>query len=181
MSDQLPSDHPARQLGYDRLVPGTFTLGDGHSYAGFWDGATQWNGFACPSFRKPEADRIMLDNPEYLAYDVSRDVFLEGEYAFRPFLHDGDRLYPIGAAAWCWWAIDCPQVPTIERVRITAQPTRLGDPLPEVWVTFSDGTEKKLFTYYPDEIAFGDAELIGLTETEALAVKGEKDRAYLRR
>lgn len=37
-----------------------------------------------------------------------------------------------------------------------------------------------LFTYYPDEIAFGDGEVIGLSETEALQLKGEKDRAYLR-
>jgi hypothetical protein len=71
-------------------------------------------------------------------------------------------------------------VRTIRSVRITAQPGRIGDPLPEVWVTFSDRSEKMLFTYYSDEIAFGDEELIGLTEAEAFSLKGEKDRAYLR-
>lgn len=68
----------------------------------------------------------------------------------------------------------------IQKVRITAQPRQLGDPLPEVWVTLSDGTKKMLFTYFPDEVAFGDGELLGLTEAEALRLKGEKDRAYLR-
>lgn len=41
----------------------------------------------------------------------------------------------------------------IVRVRITALPKQFGDPLPEVWVTLSDRTEKMLFTYYPDEIS----------------------------
>jgi hypothetical protein len=69
---------------------------------------------------------------------------------------------------------------TIKSVRITAQPMNVGDPLPEVWVSLSAETGKMLFTYYPDEIAFGDGELVGLTEAEALHLKGEKDRAYLK-
>lgn len=68
---------------------------------------------------------------------------------------------------------------TINKIRITSQPRQLGDPLPEVWATLSDGTEMLLFTYYPDEIAFGDDELVGLTEAETLKLKGAKDRAYL--
>jgi hypothetical protein len=71
-------------------------------------------------------------------------------------------------------------VAIIKNVRISAQPVQLGDPLPEVWATLSDGTEKMLFTYCHDEIAFGDGELLGLTEAEALKLKGAKDRAYLR-
>lgn len=73
-----------------------------------------------------------------------------------------------------------PRMAIIKKVHITAQPRQLGDPLPEVWATLSDGTEKLLSTYYPDEIAFGDGELPGLTEAEALNLKGAKDRAYLR-
>jgi hypothetical protein len=70
-------------------------------------------------------------------------------------------------------------VAVINKIRITAQPRQLGDPLPEVWATLSDGAEKLLFTYYPDEIAFGGGELLGLTEAEADHLKGVKDRAFL--
>lgn len=38
----------------------------------------------------------------------------------------------------------------ILKARITTLPRQLCDPLPEVWVTLSDGAEKMLFTYYPD-------------------------------
>lgn len=49
--------------------------------------------------------------------------------------------------------IDSQAVNTIVKARITHLPERLGDRLPEVWITLSDGTEKMLFTYYLDEIS----------------------------
>lgn len=67
----------------------------------------------------------------------------------------------------------------IVKARLTPLPKQLGDPLPEVWVTLSDGTEKMLFAYYPDEITFTESELFGLAEEEGRLLKFGRDRAYL--
>lgn len=45
---------------------------------------------------------------------------------------------------------------------------------------FSDGSERKLFNFFIDELSFSDSELIGKTETEAQALHSQKDLAYLR-
>lgn len=66
-------------------------------------------------------------------------------------------------------------------VEITKMPATFLDPMPSVIATFEDGTEKKLFEFYPDEICFRPEEFTGLTEQEARHLKFEKDRAYLRR
>lgn len=67
----------------------------------------------------------------------------------------------------------------ITSVRITAMPKSLFDPMPEVHATFEDGTERMLFSYYPDEISFSPSEFVGLTEDEARHLKFVKDRNYL--
>lgn len=63
--------------------------------------------------------------------------------------------------------------------RITPLPQRLGDPLPEVWVTCEDGSETKVFDYYPDEISFSEGEFVGLTAEECRVLKFGRDRAFL--
>jgi len=68
----------------------------------------------------------------------------------------------------------------IIKAHITDMPKSMFDSMPEVHVTFEDGSSKKLFEYYPDEISFTSDEFIGLTEEEARSLKGKKDRAYLR-
>lgn len=68
----------------------------------------------------------------------------------------------------------------IVKARITEQPKDIFDPMPEVWATFEDGTEKLIFWYYPDEIFFSSEEFIGLTEEEAVSLKQQKDVIYLR-
>lgn len=50
----------------------------------------------------------------------------------------------------------------------------------EVWAWLSNGTYKKLFSFYADEITFTADELVGLTEAGASALHMEKDLAYLR-
>lgn len=75
--------------------------------------------------------------------------------------------------------IDSGRMNKIVKARITAIPKQLGDPLPEVWITLADGTEKMLFTYYPDEISFSQSDFVGLTEEEARLLKFGRDRAYL--
>lgn len=42
------------------------------------------------------------------------------------------------------------------------------DPMPEVKVQLSNGEEKILFSYYPDEISFKESEFIGLKSSVAL-------------
>jgi len=68
----------------------------------------------------------------------------------------------------------------IIKARITEMPKSLFDPMPEVHVTTEDGKEQMLFSFYPDEISFSASEFVGLTLDEARALKGKKDRAYLR-
>ena len=63
--------------------------------------------------------------------------------------------------------------------RITPLPQRLGDPLPEVWVTCEDGTETKVFDYFPDELTFAADEFVGLTVEECRLLKFGRDRAFL--
>lgn len=76
-------------------------------------------------------------------------------------------------------ALNSTSMRKIVKAWITDLPKKLGDPLPEVWIRLSDGTEKKLFQYYPDEISFTDSELIGLTEEQARALKFGRDRSYI--
>jgi hypothetical protein len=75
--------------------------------------------------------------------------------------------------------IDSDRMSKIVKARITTLPKKLGDPLPEIWIALSDGTEKLLFSYYPDEISFTADELVGLTEEEAKLLKFGRDRAYI--
>jgi hypothetical protein len=69
---------------------------------------------------------------------------------------------------------------TITIAHITKQPVKPFDAMPEVIVGFSDGTSTSLFTYYPDEISFTETEFLGLTESEAHALRQKKDVAYLK-
>ena len=70
--------------------------------------------------------------------------------------------------------------PRIVSATISAMPAEVSDPLPAITATFSDGTTKQLFTYFPDEISFLPSELVGLTEEEARALKAKKDAVYLK-
>lgn len=49
-----------------------------------------------------------------------------------------------------------------------------------LYATYTDAQESILFSYYIDELAFSDAELIGKTEKEAHDLRLAKDVAYLR-
>lgn len=60
---------------------------------------------------------------------------------------------------------------------------------PDVWdvpgpvrvvATFSDGTTRAIFHYFPDEISFSAAELIGLTLDEARNLRHRRDTDFLR-
>lgn len=68
----------------------------------------------------------------------------------------------------------------IVKAKITEMPKSLFDPMPKVIATFDDGSEKELFSYYPDELSFHESEFEGLTEREAVHLKYKKDVAYLR-
>lgn len=58
-------------------------------------------------------------------------------------------------------------------------PEGMWDKMPAVNVTFSDGTEKSLFEFYPDEISFSESEFIGLTVAEARNLKTQKDLIFI--
>jgi hypothetical protein len=49
------------------------------------------------------------------------------------------------------------------------------DPVSKITVRFNNGEDKTLFEFYPDEISFSETEFIGLTESEALKLRFEKD------
>jgi hypothetical protein len=59
-------------------------------------------------------------------------------------------------------------------------PEGMFDPMPEVLVTFEDGSTKSLFSFYPDEISFQESDFIGLTEEQAQDLRHRKDVSFLR-
>jgi len=76
--------------------------------------------------------------------------------------------------------MSAPRIHRVEYVMPRAKPAGFADPMPRVVATFDDGVRKELFDFYPDEIAFGEGELVGLTEEQARALRHAKDVAYLR-
>lgn len=58
-------------------------------------------------------------------------------------------------------------------------PDGIFDKMPEVKVTLSNGEEKTLFDFYPDEISFTESEFIGLTVEMAHRLRTDKDVKYL--
>jgi hypothetical protein len=74
-------------------------------------------------------------------------------------------------------------VPVIVKCTIGPYPRPMSegmfDPMPEVKVQFSNGDEKILFSYYPDEISFEESEFINLTEESARRLKFEKDKIFI--
>jgi hypothetical protein len=72
----------------------------------------------------------------------------------------------------------------IKSVTITPMPRPMPegmfDPMPEVVATFEDGSTKRLFSFFPDEVSFQPSEFAGLTEAEAHSLFQRKDTAYLR-
>jgi hypothetical protein len=59
-------------------------------------------------------------------------------------------------------------------------PEDLFDPMPEVVATFEDGSTKRLFSFFPDEVSLQPSEFTGPTEEEAHSLFQRKDTAYLR-
>jgi hypothetical protein len=68
----------------------------------------------------------------------------------------------------------------ITQAWITAMPKKMFDPMPEVWAKLEDGSDVRVFDFYPDEIRFTPSEFVGLTLAEARQLKFRKDIAYLR-
>jgi hypothetical protein len=68
---------------------------------------------------------------------------------------------------------------TIAACNIGPYPKSFFDPMPAVKVTYTDGAEEKLFTFYPDELSFSEREFIGLTRDQAMSLRHRKDVAYL--
>ena len=58
-------------------------------------------------------------------------------------------------------------------------PLGLNDKMPEVKVRFSNGVEKTLYEFFPDEITFDSTEFIGIPEKAAIDLKFERDKQYL--
>jgi hypothetical protein len=72
-----------------------------------------------------------------------------------------------------------PAVRKITECKIGPMPKGLFDPMPNVNVTYNDGTTERLFSYYPDELSFSESEFIGLTRDEAFALHRKKDVSFL--
>lgn len=68
----------------------------------------------------------------------------------------------------------------IAKAVISAMPRTMFDPMPTVTVRYEDGKSEILFQYYPDEIRFTEDEFVGLTRSEAINLKFNRDRNYLR-
>ena len=69
---------------------------------------------------------------------------------------------------------------TIAGCKIGPYPKSFFDfDMPKVTVTYDDGQEESLFTFYPDELSFSEREFIGLTRDQAMSLRHRKDVAYL--
>ena len=65
--------------------------------------------------------------------------------------------------------------PTITKAEIGPMPKGMFDQMPKVKASFSDGSERVLFSFFPDEISFSEAELMGLTAKQAFNLFHQKD------
>lgn len=74
-------------------------------------------------------------------------------------------------------------VPCIQKCSIQPYPRPMPegmlDAMPQVKVQFSNGEEKVLFEFYPDEISFTENEFIGLTEEQVHQLRMKKDIEFL--
>jgi len=71
--------------------------------------------------------------------------------------------------------------PTIAACKIGPYPKSFFDlDMPKVAVTYNDGKEETLFSFYPDELSFSESEFIGKTRDQAMNLRHRKDVAYLR-
>jgi hypothetical protein len=68
----------------------------------------------------------------------------------------------------------------IVSIRIKPIPQTMLNGATGVVATFEDGSVRSLFSFYPDEIVFEAAELIGLTEAEAVDLHRRKDVEFFR-
>ena len=70
---------------------------------------------------------------------------------------------------------------TISACKIGPYPKSFFDlDMPKVAVTYNDGKEETLFTFYPDELSFRESEFVGLTREQAFSLRHRKDVSYLR-
>ena len=69
----------------------------------------------------------------------------------------------------------------ILKAKISPLPKTMFDPMPEVVVTWEDGSVESLFEFYPDEIQFYPEEFVGLTREEAFQLRHKRDVAWLQR
>lgn len=68
----------------------------------------------------------------------------------------------------------------ITSARITEMPKSIFDPMPEVHVTYEDGAEENLFSFYPDEIMFVPEDFSGKTRSAAFELFHKRDVEFLR-
>jgi hypothetical protein len=55
----------------------------------------------------------------------------------------------------------------------------VGEGLKHVVVTYEDGREEELFSFYTDELVFSPQEFVGLTKEQALDLFRRRDIEYL--
>lgn len=126
----------------------------------------------------------------------SIDIFCADDARF--VRHDGAKLLaPHGAVGFVTdhlheqWLYDESEVADWENV-LRPQPASAADPKItkilrsilrgecSLSAIFDDGTQKLLFAYFVDELAFSDDELIGKTEQEARQLRQQRDTDSLR-
>lgn len=76
----------------------------------YLDPENEWNGWACPYFKKPEVERMaewLSEFEDSLVYDEVTDTFIttydpDAPESFSGTDINGMHFYPIGNGSWTW-------------------------------------------------------------------------------
>lgn len=130
--------------------------------------------------------RFVRHNGDYLLAPHGAVALAIGEHNHQEWIYDESELAdwdkvlrPIWAENENEKAFDEAVRSVVDKTTITELIRNVKDGDCELSAKFTDGSTRKLFNFYIDELAFVDCDLIGKTESEAIELKRARDVKYL--